>query len=591
MEFEYAYRRSSAVDSSATGTAMSFSPDTKREPTFFRGKLKKQLAFREAISALHSVVTSDLRWKPKDRTAYMEWLASQEELDWMQIAGQRETTKARIDQLSTELAELRTKSSERMRPFYRARQAYFDYLYKKDYDAWFVLDPVITVHPDQVFFECFSQDESSYGRLSASYEVFGDIGDFSCGTTNIDYSQALYDEFQKIRTYKDTLFEIDPTGFQVETEKEEVFKEVKIDLPDSWVRGFLQVSSAMTLPAKVVELHPMDIYNLCLYLRRHKEVFGPRSLRIQLRAGEPVTVVVDPWGTEIRCPRSRYLGDTNEEIRLWGRRRLHILERLIPLANSFKLYILGQGMPYFFVADLGDMSFTLGLSGWTKNDWSQSGNFDLMAPRADVDDLTKRRVFDALKSEWRASSEALASKLSLDEGVVLGALGAYTQAGRVIFDLVDGVYRCRELAREALPMDKLRFDNPREREASELLANKQARTTVETGADNRVRIKGVVGEGSKAYGPILVLDLRTERLVEATCTCNFYQQNALRYGPCAHILAARIAFERSGQRPTVTVGAGPDGPVIGDGPYRTAQPPTQPSEPEPEPPAGDDESG
>ena len=89
MEFEYAYRGNSAVADTADSTEMSFSPDTKREPTFFRGELSNSLAFREAISALHDVVVSDLRWKPKDRTAYKEWLAQQEELDWMQIGGQR----------------------------------------------------------------------------------------------------------------------------------------------------------------------------------------------------------------------------------------------------------------------------------------------------------------------------------------------------------------------------------------------------------------------------------------------------------------------------------------------------------------------
>jgi hypothetical protein len=97
-----------------------------------------------------------------------------------------------------------------MAPFYRAKRKYFDYLYKKDLDAWFVLDPVITVHPDEVFFECFSQDESTYGRLGASYEVFKNIGEFACGTTNIDYSVDLYNEFQKIRRYKTTMFQVDP---------------------------------------------------------------------------------------------------------------------------------------------------------------------------------------------------------------------------------------------------------------------------------------------------------------------------------------------------------------------------------------------
>jgi hypothetical protein len=82
---------------------------------------------------------------------------------------------------------------------------------------------------------------------------------------------------------------------------------------------------------------------------------------------------------------------------VWGRRRILILERLIQLAKKFTVHLLGSGLPSFYIADLGHMNFTLGLSGWTANDWSQSGNFDLMAPRAEVDEFTKRRVFDGLK--------------------------------------------------------------------------------------------------------------------------------------------------------------------------------------------------
>ena len=48
-----------------------------------------------------------------------------------------------------------------------------------------------------------------------------------------------------------------------------------------------------------------------------------------------------------------------------------------------------------WIADLGDMSFTLGLSGWTSNDWSKNANFDLL----DVDDVDAGR---ALLDEWYA---------------------------------------------------------------------------------------------------------------------------------------------------------------------------------------------
>ncbi len=562
MEFNYAYRRDSSVASSASATSLSFAPDTLRPPTFFSGELRKSVAFREAISALHDVVVSDLRWKPKDKTAYKEWVARQEEMALAWAASQRGEVARQIAQVQAELEALRKRSTERMGPFLAAKKKYFDYLYQKDRDAWFVLDPVITVHPDEVFFECFSQDESSYGRLGVGFDVFQNVKEFACGTTNIDYSASLYDEFQKIRSYKTTRFEIDPSGFGVQTTAEAAYKEVKIDLPDTWVRGFLQVSSAMALPALTFTLHPMDVHNICFLLRRHREIVGPRSLRYCLEPGKPVKVVFDPWNYEISCPRSLYEGEEKAEVRVWGRRRIHILERLIPVARRFTVYLLGKGMPSFYLADLGDMTFTLGLSGWTTNDWSSAGNFDLLAPRAAVDDLTKQRVFAALKESWAESPDALARRLDLDTSVVLGALAAYTQAGRAMWDLNKRVYRLRELSREPLPMERLRFSNEREEAATRLLDQRAVRLmeAVDLGdaAGGGTLLKGQVnreaGRSGRAgaYEPWLRLD-PDERLIEAGCTCNFFQQNHLRKGPCEHILAVRLQHARQ-QRPAKLVG-------------------------------------
>ncbi|MDC0671021.1 SWIM zinc finger family protein [Nannocystis radixulma] len=545
MEFEYRYHGSTAVDSSARATSMSFSPDTRREPTYFVGELGKCLEFREAISALHDVVVSDLRFKPKDRTEYMAWLAKQEQINWQEVATARSRNAADIKRMQTELDGLHRTSSQRMQGYYNAKRRYFDYLYQKDRDAWFVLDPVITVHPDEVFFECFSQDESTYGRLGARYEVFNQVKEFACGTTNIDYSAALYDEFQKIRRYKQTMFTVDPSGFGVQTTAEDDFKELKIDLPDSWVRGFLQVSSAMTLPTISFDLHPMDVHNLCFVLRRHKEKVGPRSLRYKLKPGHPVKVVFEPWNREVVFPRSIYRGDKEHEVRVWGRRRILILERLIQLANKFTVHLLGTGLPSFYIADLGDMNFTLGLSGWTANDWSTAGNFDLMAPRATVDEFTKRRVFDGLKKHWFYKPEALARELELDTAAVYGALAAYTQAGRAIYDLDKQVYRVRELSRDPLPMDKLRFANEREASAQTLVQQNMAtvRQALPSGEGGLV-LRGRVRDGSHNYETELAVD-RDERLSSASCTCNFYQQNKLYKGPCEHILALRIQHRRA----------------------------------------------
>jgi SWIM zinc finger len=544
MLFNYKFGGTTSVVNNAHQTGMSFAPDTLRQPTFFVGKLQKKIAFREAISALHDVVVSDMRFKPKDKSLYKAWAAQQESV-WLaeyMSSFEIETVKAKIAGLREELSEVYKQKDRIMAPYYNARKKYYDYLYEKDKDAWFVLDPVITVHPDEVFFECFSQDESSYGKLEANYNVFKEINEFECGTTNIDYSEDLYNEFQKVRDYKETDFKIDPSGFEVQTTNEDTYKEVKIDLPDSWVRGFLQVSSAMTLPTTTFDLHPMDVYDICLLLRQFKEKVGPRSIRFLLKPGEPVRLLFEPWNKEIVCARSVYQGNEEKEIRIWGRRRLLILERLIPVARKFTVHLLGSGLPSFYIADLGDMSFTLGLSGWSANDWSRVGNFDLMAPRTQVDNATANQVFNALRENWFEKPEALAQRLNLDTKLVLGALGAYTQAGRAIFDLNLGVYRVRELAKDPLPTDALRFSNPREEEANKLVdAQKVKVTAVQAGAG--IKLAGTVKTDYGTYYPEMTTDA-DERIVEGKCTCSFFIQNKLYKGPCEHILAIRIAHRK-----------------------------------------------
>jgi hypothetical protein len=540
MLFDYAYKGSTSVASSSKETEMSFVPDASRQPTYFVGELRQKIEFREAISALHDVVVSDLRFKPKDKTAYKEWAAQREEIDWQSVASQRAEVAAKISGLQAELTDLNSRRSSRWKPFYNARAAYYKYLYDKFRDLWFVLDPVITIHPDEVFFECFSEDESSYGRLGANYEVFENVREFECGTTNIDYSAALYDEFQKIRTYKSTKFEIDPSGFEVSTTNEDAFKEVKIDLPDSWVRGFLQVSSAMSLPTVKFDLHPLDVHNICFILRRKKEKESPRSMRYILTPDEPVKIILEPWNIEIICARTRFEGTEAHDIRVWGRRRILILERLISVAKKFTVHLLGTGLPSFYIADLGDLNFTLGLSGWTANDWSKSGNFDLLAPRGDTDEFTKEIVFETLKKDWFATPEQLVDKLHLDRGTILGALAAYTQAGRAIYDLDKGVYRVRELSREPLPFEKLRFANEREEAAARFLESDAVRINQrESKQDEFLEISGTVADKNKNHKVSLMID-SDQRLARAKCDCNFFMMNELRKGPCEHILALRM---------------------------------------------------
>jgi predicted nucleic acid-binding Zn finger protein len=543
MEFAHRYAGTSEVANGDATTAMTLQPDALRPPTYFRGTVTEQVAFREAMSALHDVVIADLRFVPKDRTAYLAWRATQDDVDLVAAAKKRGQLATEIAEVQAEVAQLERARDAASAPFFKARARYYDYLYQRDRELWFKLDPVITVHPDQVFFECFSRDESSYGRLAASYDVFDQLGERACGTTNIDYSDKLYAEFQKIRSYKATSLAVDPTGFDVRTSGEDTFREVKIDVPDSWVRGFLQVSAAATLPAAVVDLHPMDVHNVLLRLRRNKELFGPRSLRWRLRPGEPVEIVVEPWGHVVRCPRSTYRGERATEIRTWGRRRLLVLERLLARARGVRVHLLGSGQPSFYVVDLGGLSFTLGLSGWSLNNWSQAANFDLMAAREDVDDVTRARVYDQLGTSWRAGTAELASALRLDPPVVASALAGWVQAGRAIFDLEHGVWRKRELARDPLPIEQLRFSSPREAEAATLLHRAKIAVDRADDADGGLRLAGRLQDRRTVFTAAITFDVE-RRIVDADCSCDYFVRHRLYKGPCSHMLALRAAHRR-----------------------------------------------
>jgi len=69
LEVSFAYYGRSRLD----GGLLSFAPNLAREAVAFDAPLLGRLRFREGIWALHDGVISDLRFKPRDKTAYDEW--------------------------------------------------------------------------------------------------------------------------------------------------------------------------------------------------------------------------------------------------------------------------------------------------------------------------------------------------------------------------------------------------------------------------------------------------------------------------------------------------------------------------------------
>jgi hypothetical protein len=93
----------------------------------------------------------------------------------------------------------------------------------------------------------------------------------------------------------------------------------------------------------------------------------------------------------------------------------------------------------------------------------------------------------------------------LDRAIIQGALASYTQAGRVMFDMNKKRYRVRELSREPLPYEQLRFSNPREKSATDFIAQGKVQTVVEPRADKQLKMRGEVKDKNQTYQTELLL--------------------------------------------------------------------------------------
>jgi hypothetical protein len=388
--------------------------------------------------------------------------------------------------------------------------------------------------------------------LGAKYDLFEKIDEFECGTTNIDFSSRLHGELDRMRTYRRTRFDIAPSGFTVATDGGATHKEKKIDLPESWVKGFLQVHSTMSLGLTHFRMEPVDLFNLCRFLKRHKAKTSPRAMRFELEPGKPVKVVMEPWEHAIELsPTAIWNGPKKTTIRTWGRDRLLTLARLIPMAQKVDVFLAGQGLPTMYVVDMGEVSFTLGLSGWTDNDWtSGTQKFDLLARRMTVSAQELTATHEALKKTRYATDVGVSQETNLGLEKTRSALSYLCQIGRGMYDLGGKVYRHRELftepftvkeAQQAVKAPAAATLTSEESNGESIFASGgvliTARRPISTGG---YKISGSVkGTNGQRVRPVLSVDAQG-RIVEATCSCAHFTKYGLTKGPCEHVMALRL---------------------------------------------------
>lgn len=538
MNTDLRYLGKSGVREGTKGSLLVLSPNLAREKVSFDGEVRDPVRFREAMSTLHEVVIGDLKFRAKDKSAYLAWKEGEAE---------RDSDKRRLYTDQARHAELERLAKEPLPPnleadfrrlhreYWAARTTWSNELAKNDpalFRALVPWDPVITVAPDVVFFECFAKDESAYGCLTVERDAFVTEEAPLLGTTNVDYSLALFDHFQTLRSYRPTRLRVDPSGFEVNVDRATLVREEKIDLPTSWLRGFGQLQAAMLVPSRRVVLSTDVVYSILAYLKRHREKTGPRSLTFRLEPGKPVQVVMEPWGVVLTSRARPYDGPKPLEIKVWGRRRLLALSRILPLTTHVEVSLLGSGLPSVWVAHMGDMHFTLALSGWTANDWTKGTNLDQHFGNVRADSAIVASLVRVLEVERSGSFAFLCSKVGGEESVVAGSLLELAKRGQVAYDFVAKKVRYRPILPSSDLLQHLLRDESHELAASRELTVKITRDET-IGTDKRL----VVGEtGETTCEAIIDSDWRFSR---AKCKCSFFFRNRLRSGPCRHLIALR----------------------------------------------------
>ncbi|MFZ1326191.1 MAG: SWIM zinc finger family protein [Candidatus Contendobacter sp.] len=478
--------------------------DGARPHTEIKATVQRPALFRDGLLVLGDVLRSDLRHQAQDRADYLAYLLKQ---------GKRAN-----------------------QAVWDAQKAFLTTKYGEATQQEAPLDPLFSVSAHGIRIEVFSRDESTYAQLYLKAGYSYQAEQLTAGTSHVRFTLPLMEALAGIRSYRSlTLHGHSCPAGEPKT----------VRVPYRWLRAFGQVQAASTLPAEHIQLRPVDLYNVLLSLRLRKAKTAPRALRYELVPGESPRLVLEPWEQVLPASGAPYQGAVPQVVRTWGRQRLSLLGRLLPHTKAVDVYLLGAGLPAFYVLDLGAATLTLALSGWTDSGWAGIATFDLFAP-GNTDELLGKRLVKQL-SEQPQTLDALTATLHQPRQTVRQALLRELLKGTLVHDISSGLFHYRPLTTQPLDLDQLRYRDAREEQAHRLLAiDEQVQLTRihDLGLDGTA-IDGEVQDrqAHRQYQTSFTLD-REGRTVKASCTCHDFRRAGLKQGPCPHMIALRLRYAR-----------------------------------------------
>ena len=537
----------SAVNSSTNESAVTFGTDIKNSNVFLSTdiKLKPGVAFSKLMLVLGRIVRMRDAGVNKDHSAYQEWVQGEyfKELPSLMSSQLRQLPKLiKEREILTQQLEFYDQIIKKFNSnnFPEQRRRFWSWLYTHNRDAWYVLDPIVSVQPDATFFEAFSLDESTYARVALPHEATTGEKNFNCGTTNIDFSTSLERELSRTRSYRPLHLTVGKNAVELDTGISNTI-EKKIDLPETWTKGLVEVQAALSLAPVEINISSLALADVLARLEAQREKEGPRSLIFELIPDEKPKVIVEPWGDVFIMSDMPFKGAKSSRIKVWGRRRLRVLKEILPLVNNVNVRLIDSGMPSFWSVEMEGIQLIIGLSGWTSLDWAARARFSAMIPAAEESKETMEKAAYFLKTNLIIEDGELAKYLNKSPMESKRILQRLCLSGAAMYDPEFKKYRYRQLFPD-LDFESKSQTGIEEIKGIELFKRNAVRISSDTINKKERTIKATVISREGICSTVISRDIDS-RITQAQCSCSYFRYHKLKQGPCRHIVALSLAGE------------------------------------------------
>jgi hypothetical protein len=364
-------------------------------------------------------------------------------------------------------------------------------------------DPIVTAGNEKIRFEGFSHCAGVYARVDIL--PGGHDGEFpENGTTNVDFNQPMISALSSVTKSEDIVLSVGKKEVTLSKEGGKVV-ERKVPLPTKWIKGLTTVQLFLAEAEKAFTFNKIQTLQLFQSMPNGK----PKTDYYLVMRGNK------PTFTPAKSANGICIG---------GVHRLRLLEPLLPLADTLKVFPHPTMQSTTWQLYFGDIRFSLSLS----RDFWRGFSGEGAALESLIDDVPDQWI-DVVDKYSYANQEFNPTLLSVQEGIDLKKVdnitGRLSAMGLLGYDLDENHFFYRRLP---FKLSRILSLNPRLKDAEKLLQEGKVEITLRT--DTKIEAQ-VEGSGVKH---LVMLEGDKER-----CTCTWFSKHQGERGLCKHILAVK----------------------------------------------------